>query len=173
MGSITKAYNHQLYKKGNHVMPRNVDLIRSEAIKYITVAVIGACAYLLTKIVVESLTVIDFPILQSIWAKIDLYAISLLLLAFVVSFGFMVHYRRKSFVLPPSGGYEFFPDPGYYINKKNSGHYCNPCLSKGYASRLSIHHEDGLKCRSCGEIYIDAKSEQAAFAEYAKSFGSV
>jgi len=154
-------------------MPSNVDLIRGEAIKYITAAVMGVVAYLLTQIVTKSLTVIDVPTLHSLWAKIDLYVLSLLLFAFVTSFGFMVYYRRKSFVLPPSGGYEFCPDPGYYINKKNGGHYCNPCLSKGYASRLSIHHIDGLKCRTCGEVYIDPKSEQAAFAEYAKKNGNV
>ncbi len=153
-------------------MQSNIDLIRSELVKYITVAVIGAGAFLLTKIAMESLTVIDVPVLEAIWEKIDLYVISLLFLAFFTSFGFMIHYRRKSFVLPPSGGYEFRPDPGYYINKKNGGHYCNPCLSKGYASRLSIHHEDGLKCRNCGEVYIDPASEHAAFAEYRKNHGN-
>ena len=150
-------------------MPSNVDLIRNEAIKYITVAVMGAGAYLLTQIVTVSLSVINIPTLHFLWIKIDLYVLSLLSLAFVASLGFMVYYRRKSFVLPPSGGYEFCPDPGYYINKKNGGHYCNPCLSKGYASRLSIHHIDGLKCRFCGEVYINPNSEQAAFKEYAKN----
>lgn len=159
--------------KGNRDMSSNVDLIRSEVFKYIIAAVIGAGFYLITKIITESLTVIDIPLLRSIWIKIDLYVMSLLFIACVVSFGFLIHYRRKSFVLPPSGGYEFCPDPGYYINKKNGGHYCNPCLSRGYASRLSIHHEDGLKCRTCSEIYIDPKSEQAAFAEYTKSHGNV
>ncbi len=64
--------------------------------------------------------------------------------------------------------YDFVEDPGFYRHKSNSGHYCNPCLSKGIESQLSIHHEDGLKCRVCDEVYIGPKSDLAAFVEYSK-----
>ena len=64
-------------------------------------------------------------------------------------------------------GFTFVPDPGYYIDNKTKDRLCGPCLQKGTISRLSVHHSDGLKCRTCGEIYISPGSYNAAFSEYA------
>ena len=154
-------------------MADTTETIRSEALKYVTGGVLGAISLLLLglgKEVLEVLPAFQSQPLLDLWHRVQNTLLLLLALVSGLLIWLMLHYRKKSLVLPPSGGYEFAPDPGYYVHKKNGGHFCNPCLANGFASRLSIHHIDGLKCRLCGEVYIDPKSQHAAFAEYAKQY---
>jgi hypothetical protein len=144
-------------------------ILKTESIKYVVAAAIGIITFLGLRLVEEVVRAYNLANLPGISNKI-LVLLSLLLgTLFLLSLFLAYRFYRKTYVKPPSGGYTFFPDPGYYIHNKNKGHYCNPCLAKGYASRLSIHAEDGLKCRLCGEIYISASSETAAFVQYAKN----
>ena len=93
--------------------------------------------------------------------------IGMLLIFLVVALAYSVHFYKIAKSVPNIDDYTYVKDPGYFVKNKTSQHFCNPCLvDKHIASPLSVHHIDGLKCRLCGEIYIDPKSEHAAFAEY-------
>lgn len=83
----------------------------------------------------------------------------------------VILYRRMAARVKLSDFY-FVEDPGYYVSKKDGGKYCVACLAKGAASRLSFHHEDGLKCRVCGQVYISPQAYTAAFAAAAKLNGA-
>ena len=143
--------------------------LKSELLKYVLAAIIGILTFLCLHLAKELQALyihLNMPILPN---KLLFLLIGILTILFLTTLVFAFIFYQKTYVKPPSGGYIFYPDPGYYMNKKTKGHYCNPCLAKGYASRLSIHHEDGLKCRLCGEIYISPQSYSAAFNEYTKN----
>jgi len=143
-----------------------MNTVKETAVRNVTAGTIGIAAFLLSSLFHEYLPALS-PI--QLGSTTQGKVILLLLLWCLWSSFVAIVYYRKSYVKPPAGGYSFCVDPGYYIHIKTGGHYCNPCLSKGFASRLSIHHIDGLKCRLCREVYIDPKSEHAAFAAYCEN----
>ena len=146
-------------------------ILAEESIKYVVASSLGIITFLALRLgqeVVASYNLANLPYIKNkILVLLSLLLGTLFLLSSYLAFRFY----RKTHIKPPSGGYVFKPDPGYYIHKKTKGHYCNPCLSRGFSSRLSIHHKDGLKCRLCGEIYISPTSEEAAFIGYIKEQG--
>jgi hypothetical protein len=144
--------------------------LKSELLKYALASIIGILSFLSLHLASEVQALYlhaSMPVLPN---KPLFLIIGILTILFLTSLVSAFIFYRKTYVKPPSGGYTFQPDPGFYIHDKTKGHYCNPCLAKGYASRLSIHHEDGLKCRLCGEVYISQSSQTAAFKEYAKKY---
>jgi len=143
-------------------------ILKTESIKYVVASILGIIAFLVLRLGEEVARLYNLSNLPGIQTKVWVLLSSLLGMLFLLSAFLAYRFYRKTYIKPPSGGYLFVVDPGYYIHKKTKGHFCNPCLAKGYASRLSIHSEDGLKCRLCGEVYISASSETAAFIEYTK-----
>lgn len=148
-------------------------MLKEKLLQYAVASTIGIISFLVLRLGEEVLLLYNLSNLPEVGTKV-LVLLSLLLgTLFLLSTFFAYRFYKKTYVKPPSGGYTFQPDPGYYIHEKTKGHYCNPCLAQGYASRLSIHHIDGLKCRLCGEIYIDPKSQHAAFVEYSKIYDKI
>lgn len=147
--------------------------LKTELLRYALAAIIGILSFLFLHLASEVQTLyirVNMPVLPN---RLLFLISGILAILFLTCIVLAFIFYRKTYVKPPSGGYTFQPDPGYYIHNKTKGHYCNPCLAKGYASRLSIHHIDGLKCRLCGEIYIDQKSGRAAFAEYSNTYSEL
>ena len=146
-------------------MPAITQTIRDTLIKNVTAATIGTFSFLIASLYFDDLAGLSDLQLET--------ATLLKVLALLVLWGswatfLAIIYFRKTYVRPPAGGYDFIEDPGYYRHRKTGGHYCNPCLAKGYASRLSVHHEDGYKCRNCGEVYVPPGSGTAAFESYSE-----
>jgi hypothetical protein len=141
-------------------------MLKSELIKYVVASALGIIVFLLLQIGKEVAIVYNLATLPEISSRL-LFLISMLLgVLFLLTSFLAFRFYRKTHVKPPSGGYLFVVDPGYYYHIKTGGHFCNPCLAKGFASRLSLHHEDGLKCRLCGEVYISPTASSAAFLDY-------
>lgn len=140
--------------------------LKSELSTYVLATIIGILSFLLVRLATGIQALYIHPNMPDIPNSLLFLLIGILTILFLTATIFAFIFYRKTYVKPPSGGYLFIVDPGYYYHKKTKGHYCNPCLAKGFASRLSIHHEDGLKCRLCGEIYISPTASSAAFMAY-------